>query len=55
VLCDCDTDQLTNTINDLLLNEAEYLNLRNQCTLAKRTFNWEDEDEKLKSLYINIV
>lgn len=55
VLCDCDADQLTNTINDLLLDEAEYLNLRNQCTLAKRTFNWEDEDEKLKSLYINIV
>jgi glycosyltransferase involved in cell wall biosynthesis len=55
VLCNCEVKEIANTINDLLFNEEQYQNLRTACKRAKRVFNWEDEDEKLKSMYRNVI
>jgi glycosyltransferase involved in cell wall biosynthesis len=55
VLCECNVEVIRNTINDLLIDEKKYNTLQSACKVAKRTFNWEDEDEKLKSMYRNVV
>ncbi len=55
LLCNCEVTEIVNTVNNLLIDEAVYLKLQQECKRAKRTFNWEDEDEKLKSMYRNVV
>lgn len=55
VLCNCEVGEITNTINSLLSHDDHYAKLQAECKRAKRVFNWENEDEKLKSLYQNVV
>jgi glycosyltransferase involved in cell wall biosynthesis len=55
VLCNCEVEEITNTINSLLSHDDHYAKLQAECKRAKRVFNWEDEDEKLKSMYQNVV
>ncbi len=55
LLCNCQVTEIINTINSLLTDDAVYLKLQQECKRAKRTFNWEDEDEKLKSMYRNVI
>ncbi len=55
VLCPCEVSEIVNTINDLLVHSEQYASLQSACKRAKRVFNWEDEDEKLKSMYRNVV
>lgn len=55
LMCNCTEAEIENTINKLLTNTELYNTLQAECKIAKRIFNWEDEDEKLKSMYLNIV
>jgi len=55
VTCNCQIDEIKSTLNNLLSNDIIYSKLQNECLKAKKVFNWEDEDEKLKSLYLNVV
>jgi glycosyltransferase involved in cell wall biosynthesis len=55
LLCNCTSQEIISTINTLLTNEELYNNLRQQCKIAKKSFNWEDEDEKLKSMFRNVI
>jgi glycosyltransferase involved in cell wall biosynthesis len=55
MLCACEVSDIVNTINILLTDNVLYHKLQQACKQAKRTFNWEDEDEKLKSMYLNVI
>jgi glycosyltransferase involved in cell wall biosynthesis len=55
LLCNCTVEEVKNTINSLLSNLVLYNKLQAECKQAKKVFNWEDEDEKLKSMYRNVV
>ena len=55
VLSNCTVKEIVSGINILLLDSQFYSKLQSECIRAKPIFNWENEDEKLKSLYRNVV
>ncbi len=55
LLTPCTTADVVKSISLLLSEPVLYDKLQQSCVRAKRTFNWETEDEKLKSMYRNVI
>lgn len=55
LLTPCKSDEIVKSIQLLLADKAYYNKLQQSCEKAKQTFNWESEDEKLKSMYRNVI
>lgn len=54
-LTPCETDEIVKAVQLLVSDQALYTKHKEACIKAKRTFNWESEDEKLKSMYHNVI
>ena len=48
---DLTTESITKAINNLLMDEALYLRLKNNCLSARKELNWEKEEAKLLEIY----
>ncbi len=55
LLTPCSADEIIKAVNLLLSDKVLYTKLQQSCVRAKRTFNWESENEKLKSMYRNVI
>jgi glycosyltransferase involved in cell wall biosynthesis len=53
VFCNCNVNEIANTINDLLQDSNRYRILQQNCQQAKQQFCWDIEEEKLVTLYRN--
>lgn len=51
VLCHLEVDEIVSNINRLLRDKEFYSNLANNCMLAKKEWNWQNEEKKLTSFY----
>lgn len=48
---DLKTETIVNAVNKLLQEPDVYRKLRNNCVQARETWNWQNEEKKLRSLY----
>lgn len=55
LLTPCQAPEIVQSVQRLLSDKDLYHKLRQSCVKAKQTFNWETEDEKLKSMYRNVI
>lgn len=55
ITCASTPGDIVQAVELLQTNSQLFEQLVNDCKKAKLTFNWENEDEKLKSLYLNVV
>ena len=47
--------EISENINKLMMDEALYARLKNNCILAKRKFNWQEEEKKLIEFYNRLL
>jgi glycosyltransferase involved in cell wall biosynthesis len=50
-----DKSEISESINRLINDEALYLRLKNNCLLAKKVFNWQEEEKKLIEFYNRLL
>jgi glycosyltransferase involved in cell wall biosynthesis len=51
LLDNIDSSEISDKINNLMNNKELFLNVKQNCTAAKKEFCWEIEQEKLKEIY----
>ncbi|MES2780730.1 MAG: glycosyltransferase [Bacteroidota bacterium] len=55
MLCECSTEKLISTINELLQDTDRYNKLQRNCELAKQYYNWQSESKTLIRLYQHVL
>lgn len=46
---------IASAINNLLLNDVVYERLRKNCSMARQTLNWQEEEKKLLKFYQSVI
>jgi glycosyltransferase involved in cell wall biosynthesis len=54
LISDLSSENIANSINQLLENEALYFELKQNCLTARKELNWQNEEKKLIDFYKNI-